>query len=75
MDFIAVIEACGFLDIGFSGKKFTLSNKRGINHRIWKSLDMSMVNNFSLKNMPQTTITHLSSTRSDHCSLLMEMIS
>ena len=58
MDFIAVIEACGFLDIGFSGKKFTLSNKRGINHRIWKKLDRAMVNDSWLTKMPQTTITH-----------------
>ena len=32
MDFIAVIEACGLVDIGFSGHKFTKSNKRGIHH-------------------------------------------
>ena len=27
IDFIAIIEACGLLDIGFSGHKFTWSNK------------------------------------------------
>ncbi|XP_015084240.1 uncharacterized protein LOC107027651 [Solanum pennellii] len=43
MDFIAVIEACGLLDIGFCGHKFTWSNKRGINHRIGKRLDRAMV--------------------------------
>ena len=75
MDFIAVIEACGFLDIGFSGKKFTLSNKRGINHRIWKRRDMAMINDSWLEKMPQTTITHQSSIGSDHCPLLMEMVS
>ncbi|XP_069154435.1 uncharacterized protein [Solanum lycopersicum] len=44
MDFIAVIEACGLIDIGFSGHRFTWSNKRGINHRIWKRLDRALVN-------------------------------
>ena len=75
MDFIDVIEGCGFLDIVCSGEKFTSSNKRGINHRILKTLDRAMVNDSLWEKMPQTTITHLSSTGSDHCPLLMEMVS
>nr|XP_019067280.1 uncharacterized protein LOC109119268 [Solanum lycopersicum] len=75
MDFIAVIEACGLVDIGFSGHKFTWSNKRGINHRIRKRLDRALVNDLWLEKMPQTTITHLSTTGSDHCPLLLEMVS
>ena len=62
IDFINVIEACGILDIGFSGQKFTWCNKRGINRRIWKRLDRAMVNDAWLDKMPQSTITHLSST-------------
>ena len=73
MEFIAVIEACGLLDIGLSGHKFTLSNKSSINHGIWKRLDMAMVNDSWLEKMSQTTITHLSATASDHCPLLVEM--
>ena len=34
-----------------------------------------MVNDSLLEKMPQTTITHLSSTGSDHCSLLIEIVS
>ena len=33
VDFIEVIEACGLFEFGYSGHKFTWSNKRGINHR------------------------------------------
>ncbi|KAK4707013.1 hypothetical protein R3W88_033427 [Solanum pinnatisectum] len=73
-DFIAVIEACGLIDLGFSGPKYTWSNKRGIHHRIWKRLDRTLVNDNWLEKMPQTNITHLPSVGSDHCSLLMEMI-
>ncbi|KAH0684447.1 hypothetical protein KY289_022199 [Solanum tuberosum] len=73
LEFIAVIEACGLLDLGFSGQKFTWSNKRGIGHRIWKRLDRALVNDTWLEKMPQTTITHLPSVSSDHCPLLMEM--
>ncbi|XP_069145909.1 uncharacterized protein [Solanum lycopersicum] len=75
LDFIAVIEACGLADIGFSGHKFTWSNKRGINHRVWKRLDRALVNDSWLEKMPQTTITHLPTTGSEHCPLLLEMVS
>ncbi|XP_015057525.1 uncharacterized protein LOC107003747 [Solanum pennellii] len=75
MDFIAAIEACGLVDIGFSGHKYTWSNKRGITYRIWKRLDRALVNDLWLEKMPQTTITHLSTTGSDHCPLLLEMVS
>ncbi|XP_010314574.1 uncharacterized protein [Solanum lycopersicum] len=74
MNFIIVIEACGLVDIGFNGHKFTWSIKRGINYRIWKRIDRAMVNDSCLESMPQTTITTLSSIGSDHCPLLMEKI-
>ncbi|KAK4707227.1 hypothetical protein R3W88_033199 [Solanum pinnatisectum] len=73
MDFIGIIESCGLMDLGFNGPRFTWSNQRGINFRIWKRLDRAMVNDKWLQNMPQTTITHLPSVGSDHCPLLMEM--
>ncbi|WMV13661.1 hypothetical protein MTR67_007046 [Solanum verrucosum] len=53
--------------VGFSGQRYTCSNKRGIQNRIWKWLDRAM------EIMPQTTITHLSSIGSDHYPLLMEI--
>ena len=34
-----------------------------------------MVNDSYLENMPQTTISYLSTTRFDHCPLFMEMVS
>ncbi|XP_069151882.1 uncharacterized protein [Solanum lycopersicum] len=75
MDFIEVIEACGLLDFCFIGHKFTWSNKRGINHRIWKRLDRAMANYSWFVKIPQTTMNHLPSTGSDRCPLLMEMVS
>ncbi|WMV13660.1 hypothetical protein MTR67_007045, partial [Solanum verrucosum] len=73
LEFIGVIEACGLMDLGFNGPKFTWSNQRGINFRIWKRLDRAMVNDKWLQHMPHTSITHLPSVGSDHCPLLMEM--
>ncbi|KAH0674028.1 hypothetical protein KY284_025115 [Solanum tuberosum] len=73
LEFIAVIEFCGLIDLGFSGQKFTWSNSRGIQQRVWKRLDRALVTDAWLEKMPQTTITHLPSVGSDHCPLLMEM--
>lgn len=73
-EFISIIEACGLMDLGFSGQKYTWSNKRGINFKIWKRLDRSMVNDTWLESMPHTAITHLSSVGSDHCPHLMELV-
>ncbi|KAH0682612.1 hypothetical protein KY290_021193 [Solanum tuberosum] len=51
LEFIGVIEACGLMDLGFNGPKFTWSNQRGINFRIWKRLDRVMVNDKWLQHM------------------------
>ncbi|KAG5580317.1 hypothetical protein H5410_050944 [Solanum commersonii] len=73
LEFIAIIEACGLMDLGFSGQKFTWSNKKGIQHRVWNRLDRALVNDAWLEKMPQTTVTHLPSVGSDYCPLLMEL--
>lgn len=44
LDFISFVEACGLMEIGFSGQKITWSNKRGINHKISKKLDKALAN-------------------------------
>ncbi|KAG5599775.1 hypothetical protein H5410_031145 [Solanum commersonii] len=73
LEFIVVIEACGMMDLGFSGQKFTWSNNKGVHNRVWKRLDRAMVNDSWLEKMSQTTILHLPSVGSDHCPFLMEM--
>lgn len=73
LEFIAMTKGFGFIDLGFSGQKFTCYNTRGPLFRIWKRLDRSMVNHKWHEIMPLTTITHLSSVGSDHYPLLMEM--
>lgn len=72
-EFMGVIEACGLIDLGFYGSKFTWSNLRGAQFRIWKRLYRAMVFDAWLKDIPLSTITHLSSVGSDHCPLLLEM--
>ncbi|KAG5576483.1 hypothetical protein H5410_056617 [Solanum commersonii] len=73
-DFISVIEACGLIDLGYTGLPFTWCNQRAAQVIVWKRLDRSMVNDKWLEVMPQTTIEHLSSVGFDHSPLLIEMV-
>ena len=61
------------MDMVFSGKKYTWSNNSAINKRIWKRNNIGLINNNWVETMPQTTITHLPSTYSYHCPLLLEI--
>ncbi|KAK4731472.1 hypothetical protein R3W88_024460 [Solanum pinnatisectum] len=74
LEFISVIEACGLIDLGYTGLPYTWCNQRNAQARVWKRLDRSMVNDKWLETMPQTTIEHLSSVGSDHSPLLLEMV-
>ena len=73
LEFIDIIEACGIMDIGYSGQHYTWCNQRSGEARVWKRLDQAMVNDKWLECMPQTTISNLPAVGSDHCPLLMEM--
>ncbi|XP_015162434.1 uncharacterized protein [Solanum tuberosum] len=73
-EFISVIEACGLIDLGYTGNPFTWCNQMAAQARVWKRLDRSMVNDKWLEVMPQTTVEHLPSVGSDHSPLLMEMV-
>ncbi|TMW81069.1 hypothetical protein EJD97_012226, partial [Solanum chilense] len=73
LEFISIIEACGLVDMGYSGQNYTWCNHRKNGDRIWKRLDRGMVNDNWLDMMPQSSITHLPSVGSDHSPLLMEM--
>ena len=73
LEFISIIEACGLVDMGYTGQDYTWCNHRKDGARIWKRLDRGMVNDKWLDMMPQSNITHLPSVGSDHCPLLLEM--
>ncbi|KAK4706667.1 hypothetical protein R3W88_033767 [Solanum pinnatisectum] len=74
LEFISVIEACGMIDLGYTGLPYTWCNQRNAYASVWKKLDRSMVNDKWLETMPQTTIEHLSSVGFDHSPLLLEMV-
>lgn len=66
IEFIAFTEACSLIDTSFKGQKFTFKKKRDMNQRICKMLVRALINDNWLVLMQQTTITHLSSTSSNH---------
>ncbi|KAK4707378.1 hypothetical protein R3W88_033067 [Solanum pinnatisectum] len=59
LEFISVIEACGLINLGYTGLPYTWCNQRNAHARVWKRLDRSMVNDKWLETMPQTAIEHL----------------
>ncbi|XP_019224306.1 PREDICTED: uncharacterized protein LOC109205995 [Nicotiana attenuata] len=73
IEFLSMMEDCGFTDLGFYGPRYTWSNGRGPCAIVWKRLDRGLVNDSWLTSFPATTITHLASAGSDHSPLLMEM--
>ncbi|TMX01065.1 hypothetical protein EJD97_025277, partial [Solanum chilense] len=52
LEFIDIIEACGIMDIGYSGQHYTWCNQRSDEARVWKRLDRAMVNDKWLECMP-----------------------
>ena len=52
MNFIAIIQACGIIDIRFRCKKFSWSKKRGVNYSICKRLYRALINDKCPKPQP-----------------------
>lgn len=69
-DFNNVIQNYNLLDLGFTGQKFTWSNCRK-NNLILERLDRFLANPLWLAKFPQTFVTRLSRTHSDHCPLIL----
>ena len=61
------------MDLGFSGPKFTWSNKREIGDLIQCRLDRCWVNPGWKDFYPEANVTHLAKVNSDHCPLLLNL--
>jgi exonuclease III len=62
----------GVVDLGFSGNKFTWTNKRWGKNSIRERLDRGLSNiNWRLK-FPKAAIYHLGAIKSDHCPILLD---
>ncbi|XP_060202297.1 uncharacterized protein LOC132630739 [Lycium barbarum] len=72
--FIEYINDCGLSDMGYSGSKYTWCNERKEQDIIWKRLDRFLANEQWEECFSKTSILHLARYSSDHCPLLINMM-
>ena len=63
------IDACGFIDLGYTGSKFTWSKHYNNGYSIWERLDRALCTSDWLKLFAGTKVSHLTCTTSDHIPL------
>ncbi|XP_074278178.1 uncharacterized protein LOC141601774 [Silene latifolia] len=69
--FSSSMNICNLIDIGFSGPKFTWTNRRRLNP-ILERLDRVGVNQLWLDQYPNSHNYHLTRLSSDHCPILLK---
>jgi hypothetical protein len=72
-DFQDCIEDCEIFDLGFSGPKYTWSNKRDDSHFTQERLDRAMVNSEWIDLFPNGNVEVLAACNSDHLPLLVSL--
>ncbi|XP_047256075.1 uncharacterized protein LOC124888831 [Capsicum annuum] len=72
LEFRQCLDNCSMIDLGYKGCKYTKTNKRHRNRQclILERLDRYVANDSWIKRYPESTMTHLPRTKSDHCPLL-----
>lgn len=73
-DFNHVVNSCGLLDLGYSGPKFTWVNKRDNGSLVMERLDRFLANAEWLSIFPESVVSHLPRTKSDHNPILLNTI-
>ena len=67
--FCEAIDACGFVDLGYSGSRFTWSKHYTSSYSIWERLDRALCTTDWLNHFVGTKVVHLTCTTSDHSPL------
>ncbi|XP_023918482.1 uncharacterized protein LOC112030031 [Quercus suber] len=67
------LDYCNMIDIGFSGPRFTWSNRREVQALIQERIDRFFVNPSWCVLYPDAKVVHLTRCHSDHCPVLLEM--
>ena len=73
LEFKSCMDDCNFLDLGFSGPKFTWSNRRQISDLILERIDRCFANPAWRTLYPEASVTHLPRVFSDHYPVLLEL--
>ncbi|XP_020682983.1 uncharacterized protein LOC110099979 [Dendrobium catenatum] len=60
-------------DLGFMGQKYTWSNNKSSNSKIWVRLDRVLMNSIGLRLAPLATVKHLIRIASYHCPLMLNL--
>lgn len=72
-NFLACLNHCQLIDLGYTGGTYTWSNNRHISHRILERLDRCLANYDWLTIFPESSIHYLPRTHSDHSPLLLTL--
>ena len=67
------LDKCSMIDIGFSGPRFTWTNRRDLHGLIQERIDRFFVNPSWCLLYPEAKVVHLTRCHSDHCPVLLEM--
>ncbi|KAK4710478.1 hypothetical protein R3W88_004991 [Solanum pinnatisectum] len=69
------LNKCNMIDLGFKGSKYTWTNKRYKNMKdlIMERLDRCLANDPWVVHYPDSTVTHLPRTHSNHCPLKVHL--
>jgi exonuclease III len=73
LDFREVLSHCDLHDLGFSGTPWTFDNKQKGKDNVKVRLDRAVANPSWTNIYPQSHVTHLTSSRSDHCPILLHL--
>jgi len=68
-----VMSYGGLTDLGFSGLPYTWDNRREGWHNVKVRLDRALVVDALLDQFGDTAVTHIQTTESDHCGLLIRL--
>ena len=68
------LNKCNMVDLGFSGPRYTWTNRRDLNNLIQERIDQFFTNPSWCLLYPKARVTHLTRCHSDHCPVLMEAV-
>ena len=72
LEFKECLDYCNMIDLGFSGPRFTWTNKREVGALIQERIDRFFVNPSWCTTYPNAKISHLTRCHFNHCPVLLE---
>ena len=68
------LDKCNMVDLGFSGPRYTWSNRKDLNNLIQERIDRFFMNPSWCLLYPEARVSHLTRCHSDHCPVLLETV-